>query len=116
MDFGCWIWMCEYITNEQLFRQLDEPFIPKVNSLSLAAFFCYCFDCKFQAKFTKPFTISNYLQKLINKFENSSFIKDHYSFKKLLREAAKFANHYRGESIISIKRIQLYWLIILIQE
>jgi hypothetical protein len=55
MDFGCWIWMCEYITNEQLFRQLDEPFIPKVNSLSLAAFFCYCFDSKFQAKFTKPY-------------------------------------------------------------
>ena len=62
MDFGCWIWMCEYITNEQLFRQLDEPFIPKVNSLSLAAFF----DSKFQAKFTEPITISNYLQKLIN--------------------------------------------------
>jgi hypothetical protein len=50
---------CEYITNEQF---SDEPFIPKVNSLSLAAFF----DSKFQAKFTEPITISNYLQKLIN--------------------------------------------------
>ena len=38
------------------------------------------------------------MQKLINEFENSSFIKDHFSFKKLLREVAKFANHYRGES------------------
>jgi hypothetical protein len=89
---------CEYIFDEQFSRQLDEPFISRVNSLSLTAFFCYCFDNKFQAKFTKPFTISNYMQKLINELENSSFNKDHDNFKKLLREVAKFANHHRGDS------------------
>ncbi len=89
---------CEYITNEQFSRQLDEPFIPKVNSMGLVAFFSYCFDNKFLAKYTKPFTLSNYMQKLVNEFENSSFVKDHDNFKKLLREVATFGNHYRSEA------------------
>jgi hypothetical protein len=57
------------------------------------------------------------MQKVINEFENSTFIKDHDNIKKLLREVACFANHSIGMYRVQLNYIQqLYCHIILIPE
>ena len=65
---------------DKLIRQLDELFTPQVTTMNLNAFISYCFD----DRYTKPFTVSNYAQKLLNEYEISSYIKNDENLKKIL--------------------------------
>jgi len=87
----------EYVLNEQYARQLDELFTPQVNTMNIKAFISYCFDDRFHSRYTKPFTVSNYAQKLLNEYESSSYIKNDENLKKILRELASFANHHAND-------------------
>lgn len=92
MNFSAFFY--NYVVDEFLSRQLDESFMPLITSLKLCSFISYCFDNNFQTRYTKPFTISNYGQKLSNEFELSSFSKNDFNLKKILRELADFAYHH----------------------
>ena len=55
------------------------------------------FDVDFLAKYTKPFTVLNYVQKLLNELENSVHTINDAILVIVLKEAASYANHYRSE-------------------
>jgi len=58
----------------------------------------------------KPFTVSNYTQKLINELEASQYVKDESNLKIILEEISKFANHYSTTENLSYANTNAYYI------